>query len=219
MRKANKHSAAPTETRELMHAALGFRAHSGWAAMVAVAGSTRLPEVVDRRRIELAARELPRPVQPYHDAQKLSLAEAEEYVKHFADQAKLLAGQALRAVIEDVREMGCEVVSCGLLLGSGRPVGTLKAVLASHPMLHTAEGELFRNALSHASKELRLPVLGVREKEIHARGADELGFRLDDLKTRLTGLGQPIGPPWSQDQKLAALVAWLALALRGRMGT
>jgi hypothetical protein len=31
------------------------------------------------------------------------------------------------------------------------------------------------------------------------------------LKHRITELGKPVGPPWSQDQKLAALAAWLSL--------
>ena len=38
----------------MTHAALGLRAHSGWAALVAVAGTRGAPAVIDRRRIELA---------------------------------------------------------------------------------------------------------------------------------------------------------------------
>src|SRR5947209_4124817 len=35
-------------------AVLGLRAHSGWAALVALAGPADAPQVVDRRRIEMA---------------------------------------------------------------------------------------------------------------------------------------------------------------------
>ena len=84
--------------------------------------------------------------------------------------------------------------------------------LASHPLLHTAEGRLFRDALVQASKHCRLPAFGVKEKEIYARGTAELGLPADDLKARLTEMGLGIGPPWTQDEKLSALVAWLALA-------
>ena len=35
-------------------AALGLRAHSGWAALVAVGGGPASPQVLDRRRIEMA---------------------------------------------------------------------------------------------------------------------------------------------------------------------
>jgi hypothetical protein len=32
------------------------------------------------------------------------------------------------------------------------------------------------------------------------------------MQSRIAALGRGIGPPWTQDQKFAALVAWLALA-------
>lgn len=37
-----------------MRAALGLRAHSGWAALVAAGGYGEAPIVMDRRRISLA---------------------------------------------------------------------------------------------------------------------------------------------------------------------
>jgi hypothetical protein len=206
------HSRKPLGTVANAHATLGFRAHSGWAALVAVAGPARSPEVIDRRRIELADPEIPRPVQPYHAALKLDLKEAEVYVKHFADRARLLAKQAVRAAIGGLRERGYEVVGCGIPLGSGRPAPSVETALSSHPMLHTAEGELFRGALKNAGESCGLHVMGVKEKELIARGATELGFSLDDLRLRLAEMGRPVGPPWGQDQKLATLVAWLALA-------
>ena len=43
---------------------VGFRCHSGWAVMVAVAGSERRPVLLDRRRVELVCG--PQPRQPYH---------------------------------------------------------------------------------------------------------------------------------------------------------
>lgn len=33
----------------------------------------------------------------------------------------------------------------------------------------------------------------------------------DDLARALIAIGKPVGAPWSQDEKLAALSAWLAL--------
>ena len=194
------------------HAALGFRAHSGWAAQVAVGGPARSPHVIDRRRIELADPEVQRPVQPYHAAQSLELKDAEAYVKHFADRARHFAIQAVHDAIGSLQEMGYEVVGCGIPLGSGRSAPSIEAALASHTMLHTAEGELFRGALRLAGENCGLVVTGVKEKELAARGATELGFSLDDLRLRLSEMGRPVGPPWGQDQKVAALLAWLALA-------
>jgi hypothetical protein len=194
-----------------VRAALGFRAHSGWAAMVAVAGPARTPAVIERRRIELALPEIPRPVQPYHAAQKMELKEAEKYVKRFASDATRLAEGALGEVIDHLKQSGYVTVACGIPLGSGRAATTLEATLASHPLLHTAEGELFRGAIIRASEQHNLPLISVRERDLLSRGAAELGFSLPELQRRLTELGRVVGPPWGQDQKLASLVAWLAL--------
>jgi len=210
---SRKSSGAVENTR----AALGFRAHSGWAAMVALGGPAGSPYVIERRRIELADPEAPRPVQPYHAAQILELKEAEVYVKHFADRARKLAKQAVLAAISNLQEKGYEVVGCGIPLGSGRSVPSVEAALASHPMLHTAEGELFRGAIYYAGENCGLAVTGVKEKELTARGATELDFSLDNLQLRLAEMGRPVGPPWAQDQKVATLVAWLALAAYERV--
>ncbi|MGD0695282.1 MAG: hypothetical protein ABSB82_10550 [Terriglobia bacterium] len=193
-------------------AALGFRAHSGWAALVAIAGSIKSPAVVARRRIELADPKLPRPVQPYHMAREMALEEAAEYLKRFAEDSQRLAQQALREVIDHLREGGYRVIGCGIPTGSGRLPGSLESILASHPAVHTAEGELFRKVLARAGEKLRLPVLQVRERELLERAATELDMSVKDLERQLTELGQPVGPPWGKDQKLAALVAWTALA-------
>ena len=198
------------------HAALGFRAHSGWAALVVIAGSPRAPAVIDRRRIELVDPRTPGGKQPYHAAERLELKKAEELVGRCTDDARRLARQALRAVMDDLREKDHDLVGCGILLGSGRPATTLAATLASHALIHTAEGELFRDVLTHASERCGLAVLGVRERELFARGAAELRVPVEELQRRVTEMGRPLGPPWTQDEKHATLVGWLALAARSR---
>lgn len=197
------------------HAALGFRAHSGWAALVAVAGTPHSLAVIDRRRIELAEPG-PDSMQPYHAAAELDLKEAEQFVRRCAERARFLAQLALRAVIADLGKKGHVVAGCGLLLGSGRPATTLAATLASHALIHTAEGQLFRDALTHASEHCGLPVTGVKERELFARAAAELGVPVDELQLKVTELGRPLGPPWRQDEKYAALAGWLALAARSQ---
>jgi hypothetical protein len=34
---------------------------------------------------------------------------------------------------------------------------------------------------------------------------------VSELERRVQEMGKPLGPPWTQDQKYAALVAWMAL--------
>ncbi len=196
----------------MLGAALGFRAHSGWAAVVAVAGPLRSPAVVDRRRIELADTGIRGSVQPYHTVEEWELKEAEKFLKRCADRTRNLAQSALRAVLEELRKKGHDVVGCGLLLSSARPLPDLAATLASHALIHTAEGEFYRDALVRAGEHFGLPVTGVRERELFARGATELGVAAGELERRVGEMGRAIGPPWRQDEKYAALAAWLALA-------
>ena len=198
-------------------AALGFRAHSGWAAVVAVGGSREAPHVLLRARIELADSNAPDTMQPYHSASELDIGTAERFIVLCAAVARRMARKAMRELVKQLNESGHTVVACGNLLGSGHSPATLAAALASHPMLHTAEGEFYRDALDEASLHLGLKVVGVREKEVVALGSAMLGTTSDRLQKTLTDLGKPFGSPWRQDEKLATLVAWLALAEnRGR---
>lgn len=193
-------------------AALGLRAHSGWAALVALAGSPESPEVIDRRRIETADPAIRGSKQPFHAAEPLQLPDAEALIKKCTDSTKRLSRQALQAAIGDLRGKGFEVAACGVILGSGRSLPALEAILASHALLHTAEGEFYRRALVEAGEHCGLPVVGVKEREAYQQGAARLHVSADELQNRIAALGRGIGPPWTQDQKYAALVAWLGLA-------
>jgi hypothetical protein len=198
-------------------AALGFRAHSGWAAVVAVGGSRDEPLVLSRTRIELADPDVPESFQPYHSASELDTAAAGNFIRRCAAVTKQMARKAVRDIVAQLQGAGHEIVACGNLLGSGHSPATLAAALASHPMLHTAEGEFYRNALDDASRNLGVKVIGVREKEIVELGSAMFGIAPDRLQQRLTELGKPFGSPWRQDEKLATLAGWLALAEnRGR---
>jgi hypothetical protein len=132
-------------------------------------------------------------------------------VQRCADEAGRFAVQALRATIGRLRNAGHEVVGCAILRGSGRPLTTLAQILASHALIHTAEGELFRDALRRATERCGLSVTEVRERELYERATLQLGPSSDALRERMAGLGQSIGPPWRQDEKHAALAAWIAL--------
>ena len=142
----------------------------------------------------------------------MDLKKAEEFVKRCADSATQLAEQALRAVIDSVKEKRHEVVGSGILLGSGRAAPTLATTLASHALIHTAEGELFRRALTQASERCGLALTAVPERELWSRSTLDLHMALDELQRAVAEMGRPIGPPWRQDEKHAALVGWLALA-------
>jgi hypothetical protein len=195
---------------------MGFRSHSGWAALVVVKGPLQAPTAAARTRIELADPAIPGSKQPYHAAEKLPFNQAEKLVTRCVAASRSLARQALQTAIDGARQDGHAVVGCGILLASGRPLTTLADILASHALIHTAEGELFRNVIVEAARELKLPIIGIKEKELLSRASKELRMSVDELQRCLANMGRTLGPPWRQDEKYAALIGWLALVATTR---
>jgi hypothetical protein len=187
-----------------------LRAHSGWAALVAVGGSAASPQVLDRRRIEMA--DDPKAKQPYHAAEELPLAKARALLDRFARVARERAAGGLGAALADLRTDGYDVVAAIVLTASGKPLPALESILASHALIHTADGEHFRDALAFGAQQHQLPVTRIREKDLLARAAQAVGRPAPDLQAAVTAWGKPLGPPWTQDQKLSALGAWTVLA-------
>jgi hypothetical protein len=203
------------KSRPVRRAALGLRAHSGWAALVALAGSSESAEVIDRRRIETADPSIRGSKQPFHTAEPLKLPAAEALINKCTESTRRLSRQALQSAIGDLRGRGFEVCGCGVILGSGRALPALEAILASHALLHTAEGEFYRQALVEAGEHCGLPVVGVKQRDAYEQGAARLGLSAEGLEKRIAELGRGIGPPWTQDQKYATVVGWLALTTVG----
>jgi hypothetical protein len=59
---------------------------------------------------------------------------------------------------EDLAEGGFKIVRSALLLTSGRALPELKKILASHALIHSADGELFRDSLRAACGVCDVPV-------------------------------------------------------------
>ncbi len=198
--------------KSLERAAVGLRAHSGWAALVAVAGSLDSPQVIARRRIEIADGAIHGSKQPFHKAEPMELLDAKAYIKRCTDSTRRLSRDALQAAIDGLRDKRYEVTRCGIILGSGRSLPDLAGILASHALIHTAEGEFFRKALVEASEHRGLALFGIKEKELFDRASAQFRIPRDKLERRLTEIGKPLGPPWTQDQKYAALAGWMSLS-------
>jgi hypothetical protein len=175
----------------MLKASLGFRAHSGWAAVVAVSGGA----AVDRSRIELCDCLIAGSAQPYHAAAGMRLNEAEAYLERCAGISTAMAEAAVQKLIAGLAARRYRVVRGSILLGSGRPLGSLAATLASHPLIHTAEGEFYRDAIRQACRRCGLPVLGIKERDLCPRISE------------VVDLGKMLGPPWRQDEKLCCLAA------------
>ena len=196
----------------MLSAALGFRAHSGWAAMIGLAEPVDAPVVIRRCRIELADCSTTGSLQPYHTAARMPLKDAETYLRSCCDATAAMARKAVRDALAELRDY--QVEGAGVLLASGRPLPNLAGTLASHALIHTAEGEFYRAALRDACKCCGVPDTGIKERELLAEAARALGRSAEDLQSRVTGFGKIVGSPWREDEKLSTLTAWLVLAQR-----
>ena len=193
--------------------ALGFRVHSGWTALVAIAlDESGCPHVIFRERPHLVKDFTYEYRQPYHTAKKRSSAEALDFVLRVRSEARILASNAISSVQSSFGFQGNELQRCALLLASGRPLPDLPRILASHALIHAADGELFREAVLHATKRCGMEIFTIKESELFDGASRTLHLKVDELGQHLVHLGATIGPPWTQDEKLAALVAWLSLA-------
>jgi hypothetical protein len=192
-------------------AALGFRAHSGWTALVAVSVSKGAPSVLARQRIHLVGTFTYRFRQPYHTAKRIPLDEARAFIARVQAEARSLAYHAICELQKSLHAKGYQLTRSGLVLASGRPLPNLPDILASHALIHTADGELFREALLHACARCGLLSKTAKERELRDEAPEMLRLRPNDLTRRIAELGRSLGPPWSQDEKFATLVAWLAL--------
>ena len=200
-------------TGAMKRAGVGFREHTGWATMVALGGGVTAPVVLARSRYELCQGDLPRGV--YHAARRLDLENADRLVREVAQTARDGAEWQLRRTIAELEATGYKVV--GTAVAAPRQVpDDLSEILGSHALVHTAEGQLFREALAEAAGELSLAVSRFVQHELYEEAADHVGTSDASLRAQLTGLGRALGPPWQRDQKDAAAAAWLALASSGR---
>jgi len=139
------------------------------------------------------------------------LEQAGDFIKRVRDEARWLAHRAIHGLQSDLQKHGIELNSCGLLLASGMRLPTLDKILASHALIHTADGELFRESILYASARCGLRDFRIKERKLLNRAGQVLRVKTGGLMKRVTELGRPFGSPWSQDEKFATLAAWLAL--------
>ena len=196
-------------TDAMKRAGVGFREHTGWAAMVALGGGVTAPVVLARSRYELSEGDLPRAV--YHAARQLDLENAGRLVQQVGLVARTAAESQLRRTVAELEAAGYEVVGTAVAAPRELPAD-LSEILGSHPLVHTAEGQLFRGALAEATGLLGLPLTRFLQQELYEEAAVNVGTSDASLRAQLTGLGRALGPPWQRDQKEAAAAAWLALA-------
>jgi hypothetical protein len=197
--------------------ALGVRAHSGWAAYVVLSGVVAAPDIRVRGIMQLCDPSIEGSKQPFHHAEPMSFGAAEKFIGRCKESSLRLAERAFNQIVSANGNLS----GCCMLTASGRPLPGLREILASHALIHAAEGEFYRDVVGATAAQRGIPSERLRERDI-AVSADRLPGNERTRNERLTSFGKQVGAPWRQDEKLAALAAWFALAMRpsrARSGT
>ncbi len=194
-----------------MRAAFGFKIHTGWAMLVAVAGQPDQIEVLIRRRIELLPRDESIPRFVYHAAAKLPLRGATELIKRVERESQRSAQLTIESAIEELGGRNARVNTCGVLSGSALVPDDLSRILQSHPLIHAAEGALFVHAIVSACKMHAFKTTSVHDREVWGRAATVWRLGEQNLRKRIDDVRKSVGSPWGADHKAAAAVALLAL--------
>lgn len=109
-----------------MRVALGFKAHSGWAALVCIGSAHEGLQVIDRRRVELIDAGEVWAKMPYHAAEDSKGAEAQSLVKRGVESAHRVAAREMRQLVAHLRDAQHEVVACAVLTPDPMPKPALR---------------------------------------------------------------------------------------------
>ena len=161
--------------------AVGFSIHTGWAVAVVLSGPR--PKLLWRQRVELSKDNTRF---AYHMA-----ADAPDKAEQFIGKTEKLAREMAYGFFESLaKELPAAKLTVALPRAK-KVLPSLEKILKAHPLLHTAEGELFRMAIAAAAEKAGHEVKVVEPEEPK-------------------GLGE-VGRPWNRDHRLAAALAYAAL--------
>jgi hypothetical protein len=172
---------------------VGLCSRTGSAVAVAVADLS----LAGRWSLNLTVEGVP--PQVFHAAAELTPPDAEALVRRAVQAVDEAATRELRDLLT---ELG-GAAGVGIVVGDHPVPESLAAIVASHPLMHAAEGQLYRDALLDAATVLGRPAVSVPRRRAEARLAG-------DLAGRIRTLGKDAGPPWRKEQKLAAVAALVA---------
>jgi hypothetical protein len=190
-------------------AVLGFRPHTYWTAAVALAGDRDAPEVIQRRRIDFASGD-ERSV--YHRVETMAADEAEAWVARVWAVCEADTRLGLSQLIEDLAGAGVALGVAVVPIGRAKHPDKVEDIIKSHSHMHAAEGDFYRGVVAAACANLGLEVRRVVERDLPGQVGQLLRIDGGALQQRLKSIGALLGPPWTEDQKLATLAAWSCLA-------
>jgi hypothetical protein len=189
-------------------AVLGFRPHTYWTSAVALAGPADAPRLIERRRITFATGN-ERMV--FHRAEQTDIETARLLIEEVRAATEANAAREIGALVEDLKRDGVSVSVAVVPEAINKLPEALEDILKVHARMHAAEGNFYRAVVATACARVGLAVHRAVERELPALAADVLGVNIAAVEARLKTMGAALGPPWSEDFKLATLAAWLHL--------
>jgi len=189
-------------------AVLGFRPHTYWTAAVALAGPSESPQVIERRRITFA---FGQERFAFHGAAEMDPAEAPSFIAKIRAATEANAAREIGSLIADLRNDGVCVRVAVSAAATAKLPEELADILRVHARMHAAEGSLSRDVVASACSALGLEVRRVVERDLPILAAQLLSPEGSSLEARLKAMGAALGPPWSEDYRLATQAAWIHL--------
>jgi hypothetical protein len=161
--------------------------------MVVIAGPVESPTLLHRERVDLNLGAVDHG--PYHVAQEAGDGAA-TVIDKVVSTAHGAARSAIAAAIETATAAGHTVVAAGVA-GKIQNLPSLAKIISNHTMMHTAEGELYREVLATEAEAAGL----------HPHRA----VPGDDHVKVIAAIGKSAGRPWQKDHKEATAIALEAL--------
>lgn len=187
--------------------------HAGWAHVVCVATTGRVPTVVERRRVTLIDPGLP--TLPYHhESIPMPEDEANALIARVRRSIAKCTSRALRGIIAEMAP-----AHSVLALAIREPTfpglpDTVAVVRQSYRLQCAADGIMYQLAVCRAARDLGLEVDLCRRGEESARAAARLEVAAHDIESFVSGAGRPPGAPWTQEHRRAFAAGIAALAAR-----
>jgi hypothetical protein len=188
--------------------AIGLRAKTGRAIVVVLGGPPKTPIVLLKGEITLIDPRMPATAQPYHQVMDLPWEQSERAVRKYVTSIERVARRSLMELIQQMRTSSRKVAGVSVI---GAPDRDLKRIGNPHIRAHAAEGILFRRVLAAAAEANGLKWHTFSDRNFDEAAAETLGAKYSRIKQSLGGLKVSVAPPWRNDEKQAAMAAWLVL--------
>jgi hypothetical protein len=188
--------------------AVGFRAKTGWAAVVLLESTAAGARVLDSRRIELCDPDEPDARQPYH-AGFGTFNQDDAQVKRLVRDVRRFAGRVMKRLLDGWAAEGLAPRGGAVVAGSNVDPARIANL---HMRAHALEGRLYREVVEEGLSAAGLGCEVLLERDLYPRAAERLGLGEAALRQAVTELGRGVAGGWRAESKAAALAAWVTLA-------